>query len=125
MCKILQATCQNGNLIFSEQLSPELEGKKLKVILVEADAIEDKKESLATNLSGIEKTPGVCGGDACIVGTRIPVWVLVNYRNLQVSDAELLKCYPSLRISDLENAWIYAEANAAEIKRAIQENEEA
>ncbi len=25
---------------------------------------------------GIEKTPGVCGGSACIAGTRIPVWGL-------------------------------------------------
>ncbi|GGA28336.1 DUF433 domain-containing protein [Okeania sp. KiyG1] len=88
-------------------------------------AIQLLAHSLANIYSGIEKTPGVCGGDACIVGTRIPVWVLVNYGNLGVSDAELLKCYPSLRISDLENAWVYAEANTEEIKRAIQENEEA
>ncbi|GGA28330.1 hypothetical protein [Okeania sp. KiyG1] len=44
MYKVLQAICQNGNLIFSEQLSSELEGKKLKVILVEADVIQDNKE---------------------------------------------------------------------------------
>lgn len=88
-------------------------------------AIQLLAQSLASSWSGIEKTPGVCGGDACIVGTRIPVWVLVNYRNLGVSDTELLKSYPTLRISDLENAWVYAEANAEEIKRAIQENEEA
>ena len=25
---------------------------------------------------GIESRPGVCGGDPCIVRTRIPVWVL-------------------------------------------------
>lgn len=31
MYKVLQATCQNGNLIFTEQLSPELEGKNLKL----------------------------------------------------------------------------------------------
>lgn len=44
MYKILPTTCQNGNLIFSEQLSSELEGKKLRVILVEADVIQDNKE---------------------------------------------------------------------------------
>ncbi|NEO64576.1 MAG: DUF433 domain-containing protein, partial [Moorea sp. SIO4G2] len=32
--------------------------------------------------TGIEKTPGVCGGDARIANTRIPVWVLVQARNL-------------------------------------------
>ncbi|NER02041.1 MAG: DUF433 domain-containing protein [Okeania sp. SIO3C4] len=88
-------------------------------------AIQLLTQSLASNWSGIEKTPGVCGGDVCIAGTRIPVWVLVNYRNLGVSDTELLKCYPTLRISDLENAWVYAEANAEEIECAIKENEEA
>ena len=82
-------------------------------------------ESLASQSSGIEKTPGVCGGDACIVGTRIPVWVLVNYRRLEVSDAELLNCYPSLRVTDIENAWAYYEANVDEIETAIRENEEA
>jgi uncharacterized protein (DUF433 family) len=25
----------------------------------------------------ITKTPGICGGDACVRGTRIPVWLLL------------------------------------------------
>ena len=25
---------------------------------------------------GIESRPGVCGGEACVVRTRIPVWLL-------------------------------------------------
>ncbi|MGE0823138.1 MAG: DUF433 domain-containing protein [Candidatus Binatia bacterium] len=29
---------------------------------------------------GIESTPGVCGGDPCIVRTRIPVWVNESLR---------------------------------------------
>lgn len=36
MTKILEATYSNGNLILSETLDPALEGKKLKVIVVEA-----------------------------------------------------------------------------------------
>ena len=31
----------------------------------------------------VETTPGVCGGEARIVGTRIPVWQLVEARNLR------------------------------------------
>ena len=31
---------------------------------------------------GIESTPGVCGGEPCIVRTRIPVWVLVQAKRL-------------------------------------------
>jgi uncharacterized protein (DUF433 family) len=72
----------------------------------------------------ITKTPGVCGGDACIRGHRIPVWVLVSYRRLRKSDAELLRDYPSLTAADLEAAWAYAAANAAEIDQAIRENDE-
>ena len=44
MYKVLQAICENGNLVFSEKLGLELEGKQLKVILIEADIVESKKE---------------------------------------------------------------------------------
>lgn len=87
-------------------------------------AIQLLTQSLASSWSGIEKTPGVCGGDACMVGTRIPVWVLVNARRLGVSESELLQDYPSLRAADLVNAWAYAEVYAQEIELAIRENEE-
>jgi uncharacterized protein (DUF433 family) len=30
------------------------------------------------------------GGDACLGGTRIPVWLLVRYRSLGWNDARLL-----------------------------------
>lgn len=72
----------------------------------------------------ISKTPDVCGGDACIRGHRIPVWILVGYRRLGVGDAELLRYYPSLTLADLQAAWEYAAANGQEIDQAIQENEE-
>lgn len=79
----------------------------------------------AKNFPGIEKTPGVCGGDACIIRTRIPVWLLVNWRNLGLSDAQLLEEYPSLREQDLNNAWAYYLAFPAEIEQNIKENDEA
>ena len=41
-------------------------------------------------MTRITKTPGVCGGDACIRGHRIPVWGLVRYRQLEMSDAGIL-----------------------------------
>jgi len=74
---------------------------------------------------GIEKTPGICGGDARVANTRIPVWVLVQARNLGNSEADLLQKYPTLRASDLANAWDYAIAHAQEIEQAIRENDEA
>jgi len=57
--------------------------------------------------AGIESIPGVCGGEPCIVRTRIPVWVLEQARRLGTSEADLLRCYPTLRAEDLANAWAY------------------
>ena len=74
---------------------------------------------------GIEITPGVCGGEARIVRTRIPVWVLEQARRLGVSEADLLRSYPTLRAEDLVHAWAYARAHREEIERQIRENEEA
>jgi uncharacterized protein (DUF433 family) len=79
---------------------------------------------MATATDRITKTPNVCGGDACIRGHRIPVWILVGYRRLGKSDADLLVDYPSLTAADLEAAWEYAAANPDEIDRAIKDNEE-
>jgi uncharacterized protein (DUF433 family) len=74
---------------------------------------------------GIEKTPDVAGGEACIVRTRIPVWVLEGYRRLGWSEARLLENYPTLRAADLVNAWAYADAHPEEMERAIHLNAEA
>jgi uncharacterized protein (DUF433 family) len=72
----------------------------------------------------ITKTPGVCGGDACIAGTRIPVWVLEGYRRLGESDAGLLRNYPTLTQADLDSAWAYVAEHKDEIDRDIRVNEE-
>ncbi|WP_233258475.1 DUF433 domain-containing protein [[Phormidium] sp. ETS-05] len=85
---------------------------------------EGDRHRLAKTWPGIEKTPGVCGGDACIGNTRIPVWLLVSFRRSGCSDAQLLEGYPTLGVADLENAWAYAETHADEIEKAIRENEE-
>lgn len=75
------------------------------------------------SVPGIERTPGVCGGDACVMRTRIAVWVLVRGRQLGASDAELLLDYPTLHRDDLDNAWLYYAAHRAEIESQIASNE--
>ena len=35
MLKIVQATCTNGELVLSEKLSPELEGKTIQIVILE------------------------------------------------------------------------------------------
>jgi len=74
---------------------------------------------------GIDATPGVSGGEPCIMRTRIPVWVLVRARQLGTSEADLLRAYPSLRAEDLANAWAYYRGHREEIEDQIRENEEA
>ncbi len=74
---------------------------------------------------GIESTPDVCGGEPCIVRTRIPVWVLVQAQRLGTREAELLQSYPALRAEDLTNAWAYARVHREEIEQQIYNNETA
>jgi uncharacterized protein (DUF433 family) len=74
---------------------------------------------------GIFKTPDVCGGSACVASFRIPVWVLEGYRQLGLSDAEILRAYPTITAAQLADAWAYADANPDEIATEIRENEEA
>jgi len=72
---------------------------------------------------GIDSISGVCGGEPCIVRTRIPVWVLVQARRLGTSEADLLRSYPTLRAEDLANAWAYFRSHRDEIEQQIRENE--
>ncbi|HQU47165.1 MAG TPA: DUF433 domain-containing protein [Pirellulales bacterium] len=75
--------------------------------------------------SGIESTPDVCGGEPCIAGTRIPVWVLERARQLGSTEAELLRAYPTLKAQDLVNAWAFVEMHRDQIEQQIRENEDA
>jgi uncharacterized protein (DUF433 family) len=47
----------------------------------------------------------VMGGDDCIRGTRIPVWLLVSARQQGLTDGEILESYPQLSALDLSAAW--------------------
>lgn len=73
----------------------------------------------------IRKTPGVCGGEACIGMTRIAVWMLEEAWRLGASDEELLRDYPGLDAEDLSAARAYAQAHPEEIEKAIRENQDA
>jgi uncharacterized protein (DUF433 family) len=82
-------------------------------------------QDLGDAFPGIDSRPDVCGGEACIVRTRIPVWLLERARRLGVTEQALLDAYPALRAEDLVNAWYYARAHAAEIEAQIRDNEAA
>jgi len=81
--------------------------------------------NLVLPTSGINHTPGVNGGAACIGSTRIAVWMLEAARREGLSEGQILEMYPSLHAADIAEAWRYVEQNQQEIEREIQENEEA
>jgi uncharacterized protein (DUF433 family) len=66
--------------------------------------LQDLVRGLGDAFPGIESKGDVCGGEPCVVRTRIPVWTLEQARRLGVSESELLRSYPSLRAEDLANA---------------------
>jgi uncharacterized protein (DUF433 family) len=77
-----------------------------------------------TKKSWVQKTPGVCGGRACIRKSRIKVWGLVSSRRLGPADDELLRNIVGLTPEDLQAAWDYYRELPAEIDEDIRENEE-
>jgi len=104
----------------------ELEAQLLALTPAEkAQAIQILAQSLANTWQGIRKTPGVMGDDACIRQTRIPVWLMVSYRQQGASDAHILQGHPDLSVQDLANAWAYAQAFPDEIEAAIKKHDEA
>lgn len=100
-----------------EELLPSLSsGEKAQVLKWVVQQLGDA-------FPGIDVRPDVCGGEPCIVRTRIPVWLLEQSRRLGASEQALLAAYPVLRAEDLVNAWAYARSHTADIDRQIAENE--
>ncbi len=56
----------------------------------------------------ITADPGVCHGQACIRGTRIPVAVVLDNVAAGISDAEILASYPALTPDGVRAAVAYA-----------------
>jgi len=74
---------------------------------------------------GIDSRPDVCGGEPCVVRTRIPVWTLVQARHLGASEADLLKAYPVLNAEDLAESWAYYRTHSETVDAQIVANEQA
>jgi uncharacterized protein (DUF433 family) len=73
----------------------------------------------------IRKTPGVIGGDACIGRRRIEVWMVVECRDLGMSDDIIRNQYETpLRFDELQAAWEYASNNTEEISAVIRRQAE-
>lgn len=68
----------------------------------------------------ITKTPGVCGGRACIAGRRIEVSLLEMCRRARWTMQEIMGMYGVSR-EELAAAWEYVRANREEIEREASE----
>lgn len=100
-----------------EKILPELSrGEKAQVL-------KWVVQELGDDFPGIDQRPDVCGGEPCIVRTRIPVWLLEHARRLGTSEQALLAGYPTLRAEDLANAWAYVRSHREEIDAQIRANE--
>jgi uncharacterized protein (DUF433 family) len=85
---------------------------------IEYLVFKNERGSIA-NKSVIQSTPDVCFGKPRIRNTRIPVWLLVSFRQQGASNQELLRNYPSLKLTDLQAVWDYYKNNKDEIDQEI------
>ncbi len=111
----LEGTYQGGVIVLDPGSPPIPEGTRVEV------APRTGMEPV------INKTPGVCGGRACVGNRRLPVWSLVATGRGGVPDDELMTyfCTTPLSRDELAAAREYARRHPAEIDRDIRENTEA
>lgn len=69
--------------------------------------MEDWMERISIN-------PRVCHGQACIRGTRVMVYIILDNLAAGVSREEIFKSYPSLCPEDIDAALAYAAELARE-----------
>ena len=62
----------------------------------------------------ISVDPKICHGQACIKGTRIPVYQIIRMLANGDKTEELLKGYPSLKVEDIYACLDYAASLAEE-----------
>jgi uncharacterized protein (DUF433 family) len=77
-----------------------------------------------TVYSHITKDPEVCGGRACIDGTRIRVLDIACLQREGYTPEKMLEVYPSLNLAQLHAALSYYYENLQEIESALQEDRE-
>ncbi len=73
----------------------------------------------------ITKTPGVCGGKACIAGHRIRVMdIAIWHEHMGMSADEIVQSYPTITLSDVHAALSYYFDHIEEIREDISRNDE-
>jgi uncharacterized protein (DUF433 family) len=65
-------------------------------------------------LDRITADPGVCGGEPCVKGTRVPVHVVLSHLAAGDGEDAILKNFPSLSRDDIRACLEYAAYLASE-----------
>jgi uncharacterized protein (DUF433 family) len=84
-----------------------------------------KQERFSGSPPVISEDENVMGGDACIRATRIPVWMLVGYKQAGMTDHQILANFPGLNASDLIASWDYFASHSERILAERRAHEEA
>lgn len=71
----------------------------------------------------IVSTRGICGGRACFIGTRLPIWTLAALWRSGASDADILAAMPTLTARQLSEAREYIREHPTEIEQDIRDNQ--
>ena len=77
-----------------------------------------------TVYSHITKDPDVCGGRACIDGTRIRVVDIACLQREGYTPERMLEVYPSLNLAQIHAALSYYYEKPQEIEDALNEDRE-
>jgi uncharacterized protein (DUF433 family) len=75
-----------------------------------------------TVYSHITKDPEVCGGKACIDGTRIRVMDIVSLKRRGYSPEKMLEAFPSLSLAQIYAALSYYYEHSDEIEASFDED---
>jgi len=70
---------------------------------------------IATSREHISKTPGICGGKACIAGHRIRVLDIALLHDAGLTPQQIAEEYPSISLADVFAAIAYYLDNSQEI----------
>lgn len=76
-----------------------------------------------SGISMITKNLRVCGGVACIHGTKLPVWMVARRQELGDSLAKMQETWPFVTAAQLKEALDYAVVHAVEIQQDRRDNE--
>jgi len=75
-----------------------------------------------TVYSHVTKDPEVCGGKACIDGTRIRVMDIVSLKRQGYAPEKVIEAYPSLNLAQIYAALSYYYEHPEEVEASFAED---